>query len=424
MNQSVKIFLAQHGFYLDLDLNALTNEILTDMDKGLSGKKSYQDMIPTYFDPSAIKIHETSVIVIDAGGTNFRSSLVTFNKDGSASVSDFQKTKMPGTDCELSKKDFFSQIARNISRFKDKCNEICFCFSYAMAITEDHDGILTSFSKEVKAPEVVGCKIGEELKKALREEGWQNELKVILLNDTVSALLAGTGKKNYSSYVGFILGTGMNSAYVQPQKSGYGLNRQIIVCESAKFGGFKNSDFDILLDEKSLHPGSSPFEKLCSGAYLGPLALETIQMGAREGLFSPEFSSSIEKRESLSLIEVSDFLEQSEGEEGPYSDLFKKENANTEDCEKLFSIFDALVNRMAQLASCLIAAALIQCEAGWNKEEPVCVSCNGSSFFKSYKVLERTKEYLKKLTETKKIHYEILPEEADITVGTAKAAFI
>lgn len=424
MAKKVQDFLKEHGFYSDLDLKKLAAEIQNDMIFGLSGKKSYQDMIPTYFDPSTIRIQEKSVIVIDAGGTNFRSSLVTFKKDGTSVISDFEKTKMPATDCELCKNDFFNQIAKNIDRFKDKCDEICFCFSYAMAITDDHDGILINFSKEVKAPEVVGCKIGEELKNALGNAGWAKIPRVILLNDTVSALLAGAGKKNYSSYIGFILGTGMNCAYVQPKTNEYELERQIIVCESAKFGGFKNSDFDIILDEKSVHPGTAPLEKLCSGAYLGPLALEILQMGAKESLFSPEFNAAIGNREALSLIEVSTFLEDSDNKKGDFSDLFENEKANQEDCSKIFVIFDALVNRMAQISASVIFAALLQCNEGKTKEEPICISCNGSSFFKTYKVMERTKSYLKKLTETTGIYYDLLPNEADNTIGTAKAAFL
>lgn len=419
---TVKEFLERHGFYTDLDLSALTKDFNKDMDKGLSGNKSFQDMIRTYIDPTEITMKEKSVIVIDAGGTNFRSSLATFAKDGSLSLSQFEKTRMPGTEGELSKKEFFAQIARNIERFKDSCDEICFCFSYAMTITEDRDGILDNFSKEVKAPEVVGSHIGAELKKTLKECGWTKIPEVILLNDTASALLAGTGSttKKYSSYIGFILGTGLNAAYVQPAKSEYNLSKkQIIVCESAKFGGFKNSDFDIILDEKSVAPGVAPYEKLCSGAYLGPLALEVIQMGAKEDLFSKEFAAELSERKSLTLIEVNEFL--TESKENSYKKIFEK--ATNDDYKILFEIFDSLVNRMAQLAAIILAACIIQTEAGTKADEPICVACNGTSFFRTYKVIERTKAYLAKILEGKNLHYELLPEEVDITRGTALAAF-
>lgn len=419
MNGNVTRFLNEHGFYTDLDLKAFTESIRKDMQNRFLGKKSYQDMIPTYIDPSKITIGEKSVIVIDAGGTNFRSSLVTFSNDGKATVSDFEKTKMPGTQGELTKSEFFAQIAKNIERFKNKCNEICFCFSYAMTITEDHDGILTNFSKEVKAPQVVGCHIRQELKKTLAELGWTNDPKIILLNDTVSALLAGVSGKKYSSYIGFILGTGLNAAFVHPENEEYELKRQIVVCESAKFGGFHNSDFDILLDEKSVKPGSAPLEKLCSGAYMGPLALETIHIAAKEGLFSKELCDEITKKESLSLIEVNAFLLSYQHGEG--NEIFK--NTTKEDNTILFEIFDALVDRMAQLAASVLAACLLQCDEGKSPDSPVCIACNGTSFFKTYKVIERTKEYLTKILDGKNIHYDILPEESDITRGTAMAAF-
>ncbi|MBR0496563.1 MAG: hexokinase [Treponema sp.] len=417
MSMEVKNFFEKHGFYTDLDLSSLTKDFLQDMDNGLSGKKSFQDMIKTYIDPSSIAMREKSVIVIDAGGTNFRSSLVTFANDGSFTVSQFEKTRMPGTEGELSKKDFFAKIASNISRFKDCCDEICFCFSYAMTITEDKDGILDNFSKEVKAPEVVGSHIGAELKNALKEQGWTKIPQVILLNDTASALLAGTGStsKKYSSYIGFILGTGLNAAFVQPAKAEYNTTKnQIIVCESAKFGGFKNSEFDINLDKKSVAPGVAPYEKLCSGAYLGPLALETIQIAAKEGLFSTELSEEIASKEALSLIEVNDFLSNGKA-------LFSK--ATKEDSEVLFEIFDTLVDRMAKLAAVILAACITQCEGGKEESSPICVACNGTTFFKTYKVIERTKAYLAKILEGKKVYYDMLPEEVDITRGTAMAAF-
>jgi len=419
MKDTVKNFLNEHGFYTDLNLGELTESIRNDMINRYLGKESYQDMIPTYIDPSSIKLQEKTVIVIDAGGTNFRSSLVKFAKDGKASVSDFEKTRMPGTEGELTKSEFFGKIAKNIERFKGKCNEICFCFSYAMTITENHDGILTNFSKEVKAPQVVGSYIGLELKKALAEQGWSKDLKIILLNDTVSALLAGVSEKNYSSYIGFILGTGLNAAFLQPESKEFELKKQIVVCESAKFGGFKNSDFDILLDDKSVKPGSAPYEKLCSGAYMGTLALETIHMASKEGIFSDEFSKEITLKDTLSLIEVNLFLQNYQN--GEKNDNFK--GATEEDMETLFEIFDALVNRMAQLAACVLAACILQCGEGKEPEKPVCVACNGTSFFKTYKVIDRTKEYLALILQGKDLHYEILADEADITRGTAMAAF-
>ena len=200
------------------------------------------------------------------GGTNFRSCLVTFDDAGLPVISEMEKTKMPGIEKELNKKDFFDQIAANLEHLKNKSDRIGFCFSYPMEIQENGDGILLGFSKEVKAPEVVGSKVGEELKKALSARGWNTINRITLCNDTVAALLAGAAcagsGNNYSSYIGYILGTGMNAAYIQPECSCCGIKKQIIVCESGKFKGVNRSDFDIEFDKTTVSPGTFFMEKL------------------------------------------------------------------------------------------------------------------------------------------------------------------
>ena len=276
LQHKVDSFLLKHNFVHGQNLTPVINSIIRDMSEGLAGRNSYEDMIKTYMLPPENSPKNESVIVIDAGGTNFRSSLVSFDSEGKPSISDMQKTKMPGVERELSKKEFFDAFAENLEHLKDKSSIIGFCFSYPMTITPDGDGILIGFCKEVKAPEVEGCAVGAELKKALKEHGWKGELSVSLMNDTTAALLAGAacvpeGKK-YSSYIGFILGTGMNGAYIQKE----GFKKQIIVCESGKFSGLPLSDADRLYDAKSAKPGKSLLEKMCSGAYLGPVSLELL----------------------------------------------------------------------------------------------------------------------------------------------------
>ena len=420
MNERVKTFLARHHFDTALNVAGLADGLRADMHNGLSGKKAFQDMIRTYCDPSAITMKDKSVIVIDAGGTNFRSCIVHFSKDGASSFSDFEKTAMPGTEEKLGKKDFFAQIAWNIRRLKNICNEICFCFSYPMTITDQQDGILLGFSKEIQAPEVIGSYIGAELRQTLAERGWNNP-KVILLNDTVSALLAGSGNKKYDSFVGFILGTGLNCAYMQKENPAYpDVKKQVIVCECGKYGNFEKSDFDVLVDIHSSQPGTAPLEKMCSGVYLGPIALQMLLRAAQEGLFSASLCQQISLRKSLSLIEVSTFLEQTDLDNHTYPNMFS--GATTEDCDVLFSLFDALVDRAARICAAIIGACVVQCDVSAAEQKRICVACNGSAFFKTYKVKERTQCYLDEYLADKNALYDMLEEEADITRGTAMAA--
>ena len=205
MNVKVSAFLGRHNFAEHQDINSVVNSMLADFDNGLKGNKTGSEMIRTFTTPPSQAAAGKSVIVIDAGGTNFRSCLVSFAADGTPTISDLEKTKMPGIEHELSKKEFFDQIAANLEHLKGKSANIGFCFSYPVTILEDGDGVLINFTKEVKAPEVEGCTIGKELAAALKANGWKDKLNITLLNDTVSALLAGAANPDegmeYSSYI-------------------------------------------------------------------------------------------------------------------------------------------------------------------------------------------------------------------------------
>ena len=120
MNNAVRAFLSSHNFVRHVDVNTVAESILDDMNRGLNGLKSDEDMIPTWCMPPKSKVVNKSVIVIEAGGTNFRSCLVTFDANGVASVSEMEKTKMPGVERELSKKEFFEQFASNLEHLKNK----------------------------------------------------------------------------------------------------------------------------------------------------------------------------------------------------------------------------------------------------------------------------------------------------------------
>lgn len=429
MNNAVAAFLGKHNFPVHMDINSVVDAMLFDMDQGLSGRPAAEDMIRTFCNPPEKSAAGESVIVIDAGGTNFRSCLVTFDQHGKASIDFMEKTRMPGIERELNRKEFFDQFAENLEHLKDKSANIGFCFSYPMTITEDGDGVLIGFSKEIKAPEVVGCHIGKELAKALAEHGWTKKVRISLLNDTVAALLAGAacpdeGSK-YSSYIGFILGTGMNGAYIQPADPAYkGLKEQIIVCENGKFDKVMRSDFDIEFDRKSVKPGTSVLEKMCSGAYLGPIGYEVVHTAAKEGLFSAKFCESLLKIESLTLIELSAFLQ---GPYGTNSVLGAKamESATPEDYDMLFQLLDAVVERSARLSAAILAACVIKSGRGTKSCEPVCILCNGTTFFKTYKIKERVQGYLEDLlVKERGLYYQIISRDNDITLGAAIAGLI
>lgn len=430
MNAKVSAFLSKHNFVQHIDIDTFSQALLSDMRKGINGEKSDEDMIRTWTNPPEAKVKNQKVIVIDAGGTNFRSCLVTFDANGVPSISNLEKTSMPGIEKELSFKEFFDKFAENLEHLKNQADSIGFCFSYPTEIQKDGDGILLGFSKEVKAPEVVGKPIGKSLADALVEHGWNRPKRVSLLNDTVAALLAGAASGaqgiEYSSYIGFILGTGMNAAYIQPAIPGskdFG-SSQIVVCESGKFCSVIQSDFDKEVDSKTTKPGTFFMEKGCSGAYLGPLSYSALTMASKEGLLSPKVAEKILALDKLTLIEASAYLEH------PYDTNYVlakilAECGTEEDYDFIFQTLDAIVERSARYSATILAACVIQSGAGTIPTKPVCILCNGSTYHKTYKIYERVKGYLEELlTRQKSLYWDIIAVENDITLGAAIGGLI
>ena len=80
-------------------------------------------------------------------------------------------------------------------------------------------GTAGHFSKEIRAPEVEGTLVGAGLAEALERAGVRGKRTTVLLNDTTATLLAGRSAaedtRQYDGYVGYILGTGTNAAYLE-----------------------------------------------------------------------------------------------------------------------------------------------------------------------------------------------------------------
>ncbi|MDY5123435.1 MAG: hexokinase [Treponema sp.] len=425
--EKVNYFMSKHNFTMHSDVLTLAKAIQADMQKGLRKEGADQDMIRTFCNPGNEPLAGKSVIVIDAGGTNFRSCLVTFNQDGKPEISDMEKTKMPGVDKELTKEQFFNQFADNIEHLKNKADRIGFCFSYPMEILENGDGKLIGFTKEVKAPEVVGCEIGKCLVEELNRRGWNPIKRITLCNDTVAALLAGvaTAPKgtDYSSYVGFILGTGMNAAYIQPDCDVFNIKKQIIVCESGRFKGVLQSDFDKEYDAGSANPGTALLEKTCSGGYLGPVAQIVLQTAAKEKLFSSKTNEALLKISNLQLIQFNEFLDQPYNEENVLGKIAVE--GTDEDAQMIYELLDALVERSARHAAAILTACALQCGEGKLAVKPINFFCDGSTFFKTTMLKERVHGYLDEvLTRNLGIYWKISTCDNDITLGAAISGLI
>ncbi|MDD2381138.1 MAG: hypothetical protein PHV35_05510, partial [Mariniphaga sp.] len=239
----------------EIDIQTLVDSFMNEMDAGLQGRESSLMMIPTYIEASNALKPNQPVIAIDAGGTNFRTAKMYFDENMQLVTENLKNGKMPAVDEELSKEDFFKAMASFLDEYRQVSDKIGFCFSYAVEIFPNKDGKLLEWSKEVKAPEVIGEMVGKNMLEAMKTP----EKKVVILNDTVATLLAGqaaTAGKVYDTYIGYILGTGTNTCYIEsnkkitktpnlePEKS------QVINIESGNFGNVPRTDIDRLFDNQ------------------------------------------------------------------------------------------------------------------------------------------------------------------------------
>ena len=349
---------------------------------------------------------------------------------------------MPGVKKEVGKEEFFETMAGYVIDIADKSSNIGFCFSYPTEISPNKDGRLIRFSKEIKAREVRGQMIGENLNAALASMGYKDRKHVVVLNDTVTTLLAGRAAsfdRTFDSFIGFILGTGTNCAYIESNKNIIkkpGLDpagSQIINIESGGFGKAPLGTIDKQFDQSTKNPGEHTFEKMISGAYLGPLSLMTIkevikqefsQNQPKEVLLSTGSCSKLDSIPELTTKDISDFLQNPLEGNNPLSPVLANRHDDPADSDlvTLHDLIRAIVERAAKLTAINLSSAAIKSGKGRDPNRPVCIVAEGTTFYKLHNLKSLVEHYLDQyLKEQKGIHYEIISVENATLIGAAIA---
>jgi hexokinase len=427
---SAKEFIHNNAIGPDsVDMQACCDQFMDEMQRGLAGEESPLKMLPTYISIQNDLPIDEPVIVLDAGGTNFRICTVIFDKELNPVISNFNKSKMPGLAQEVTATEFFALMAEYVKPVIHTSSKIGFCFSYPAEINRNRDGRLLFFSKEVKAPEVWGMMIGENLLKTLGDEKAGHIKNLTLLNDTVATLLAAkavTAGKKYSGYIGFILGTGTNTSYLESNRnitkvSGLDQNGyQIINVESGGFG-LKGSPLDQEFYATTENPERYHFEKLISGAYLGPYADKVIETAAVSGLFSSEFCEKYKTLEPIDTIIMDSFLHEPLDKDGLLAWCCEDDN----DSATLYQLLDAVIERAGKLTAVNLSAAVLKADIGTHPAYPACINADGTTFYKTHNLKVYTEYYLHQFLG--KIHerfYEIVAVDNAPVLGAAIAGLM
>ena len=442
--QELSDFARYYGFHYDnINPHALVKEVLIEMERGLSGLSSSLPMIPSYITPVTNLPAGKTVLALDAGGTNLRSSLVYFNEDGEAAAKGTSKTPMPGTNGQMSAVGFFGAIADAAIPLLKEAGEIegiGFTFSYPMEITAGSDGILLGFSKEVDAPDVIGKAIGKGLREALAAKGCKYSGPIVMLNDTAATLLSGLvsifpdgGRERTRSdfnacpgpVIGFILGTGFNTAYPETNipKINYHSNSsaQIVVCETGNFSVRYRGQLDMEFDSATKNPGGYFLEKASAGAYLGPLTLHILKQAVKDKLIVFKKSGELLAMAHLETRTLNEFTLAPLTAQGPLGSLFDKDEA---DALAAVQYLTSIITERGALFSAAVAAAAVQrINSGFEPFAPVRIAVEGTTYM-VYKGMRRAFEsYLHQMLTTEKPRpYVVSPVEQASLFGAAVAA--
>ena len=430
LKNRVESFLKKYSMHSDsVNLDNCVESFISEMERGLSGDSSIA-MIPTYIETENPIPPSKKVVVIDAGGTNLRTALVSFDKNYKPLIEEFKKYPMPGTGGAVSKDEFFDTLAEYIKDLVPRGDKIGFCFSYPTEIFPNKDGKLIKFSKEVECPEVHGEMIGENLLAYLKKKGVSEERDIVILNDTVATLLTGMisfPDQNFSSYVGYIFGTGINSCYIESNSNIKKLDgmdpahHQIINTECGSYGLPPQGDIDKTLDAGTSDPGSYFLEKMMSGGYFGLVVTKTLEKAVEDGLFTSEAGKILMDLGRLSTKDVDDYLHNPNDRENILVSSLKE--CSDEDKESLFYIINNLLERAARLAACSMAGTVLKSGAGTSPLAPVCLTVDGTTFYCFFQFRSRVEQYLREIfSGDNQRYFEIVRVEDAPLLGAAIAA--
>ncbi|MDR2607361.1 MAG: hexokinase [Treponema sp.] len=436
-------FARFYGFhYNNLNPLSLAHDVLIDMERGLKGEPSSLPMIPSWIRPVTRIQAGKTVLALDAGGTNLRASLVHFDDQDKALAEGTVKAPMPGTRGQVNSVQFFDQIAALAGPLLEKAPNIegiGFTFSYPMEITREADGILLAFSKEVDAPELIGKSVGAGLREALGRRGLNYKGRIIMLNDTVATLLSGLveippdgeAEKTENRYgiaggpvIGFILGTGFNTAYPEKSIPKIGFSSedpQIVVCETGTFNFRYRGQLDREYDATTKTPNVYTQEKATSGAYLGPLTLHILQQAVKDKVIQFKRSSEFLAMNTLQTRDLNEFMRHPLAAREPLGNLIGLDEK--EALAAVQYLTSIVTERAGMLSAAVVAAQVERVAASYEPYTPVRIAVEGTTYM-IYKYMRRALEswlhYM--LYSDKPRPYVIAPVEQASLFGAAVAA--
>ena len=411
-------FLQENG--LDphaLDAETLLGAFREEMRRGLRGQGPLP-MLPAGFPLRDAPPKTCEIPAFDVGGTNIRSARIHFAASGAPSVRNLVRGAMPGARGRVSEEEFYGALCDALLPNLRAGERFGFCFSYPVT----PEGELLFWTKGIQAPDIPGTNVLEGMVRRLAARGCPNA-GARILNDTVAALLAAyahPATRPLAGHVGFILGTGTNTAYAEAAEAIVKCpdlpagTRIPVNCESGNFARFPRSRFDERYEALNGN-GRAQWERCISGVHLGPLGTLVLRTAAEEGLFAGGLRDTLLARD-FSNIELDAFCA------GQRPDLLPCSGA---EAQRIRELLCPMYERAARFAAVNIAAAaLASAEAQGSQGGLIRVNADGSTFWKTACVpfVDIVSRQLRALLEPRGFDFELVRLEDAPLIGAALAA--
>lgn len=402
--EEVRRFFESEGMlYEQYDFETLLKDFLDDMTAGLEGGTSSLAMLPTYYAvPESLPGGE-DVAAIDAGGTRLRRGVLC-PTDVDPEIHGFAETAMPGTGGEIGKEEFLDALASFVAPALEPDRRIGFCFSYPAKHSREQDARVVSMTKELKIRDLIGTYIGHELLLRLKALGATKRNAISVVNDSIAlffagrreSLVQGTGKMDRILQIGYILGTGTNCCYLEPDRNIAAVRdrlsqgSQLINIESGGFEKIRKGPADEELEKLSAGGNRYTLEKMTAGAYLGPLFHEVLKRAADCGLFGKTTGAGIRQIPALETRDVSEVLEH------PGTSRLADIVTGESELRRGIHLATLLMERAALLAALPVAAVIERSLSvyGSGAFSGVEVSAEGSTLFRVPGYRENLQRYI------------------------------
>ena len=418
--KKTKDFLHRH--LLDAECFDWRTELarfLAEMENVRNGADGSVKMIPTWIRKLQPLESPLSVTAVDIGGTNVRSTVVTLDQTGIIGMDSLPSFQTPGIQEQITEEEFFRRIVSGLGDGGHlHTDHIGICFSLATIPLKDGDAIVSAGAKQIDVVDLIGKRVGESFRVAAKKQGYPDDQKITVINDTIAAALSGWSnhqEDNYSGFASFIYGTGTNIAYQETDEV-------MINIESGAYCGFPTGDIDDLFDSTLIDAGQDRFEKMVSGGYQGGLMTAILRKAVEENLLYADFFERLDSFRRNKQISAKDISEYSHG--ATRENVFLRTCRDNYEQTVLLELFDALCRRSALLCSVTITGALLRAGKRDSKK-PVFITAEGSTYHKQMNFSKYLDTCLKTYGEALcDLAYEMHPVENAVIKGTAISALL